>query len=57
MPALEASGAATWGRTKNQAQRNIQEVVQMVVEELIEDGNPIPSSVAAHEGTVVAVTM
>ncbi len=44
VPVLETKGAATWGRTKDQALRNIQEVVQMVVEELIEDGDPIPSS-------------
>ena len=57
VPELETKGAATWGKTKDQALRNIQEVVQMVVEELIEDGDPVPSSVAACEGTMVAVTV
>ena len=41
-PILEDKGAATWGYTKEEALKNIQEVVQMIVEELIEDGKPIP---------------
>lgn len=41
-PALEEYGAATWGLTREEALRHIQEVVQMVVEELQEDGLPIP---------------
>ncbi len=41
-PVLENKGAATWGYTKEEALKNIQEVVQMIVEELIEDGEPIP---------------
>lgn len=41
-PVLEERGAATWGYTEEEAFKNIQEVVQMVVEELIEDGEPIP---------------
>ncbi len=41
-PVLESKGGATWGYTKEEAYKNIQEVVQMVVEGLIEDGEPIP---------------
>lgn len=41
-PALQQYGAATWGYTREEALRHIQEVVQMVVEELIEDGIQIP---------------
>ena len=37
-PALERYGAVTWGRTEQEALKHIQEVVQMVVEELAEDG-------------------
>ena len=40
-PALEKQGAATWGYTKEEAFKNIQEVVEMIVEELIEDGEPL----------------
>ncbi len=41
-PALVAKGGATWGDTKEEALKHIQEVVQMVVETLIEDGEAIP---------------
>ena len=41
-PALEKYGAATWGKTKNEALKHIQEVVQMVVDELAEEGTAIP---------------
>jgi predicted RNase H-like HicB family nuclease len=37
-PALDRYGAATWGDTEEEAFQNIREVVQMVVEELREDG-------------------
>jgi predicted RNase H-like HicB family nuclease len=36
-PALEEKGAATWGHTRDEALRNIQEVTQLVVEELLDD--------------------
>ena len=41
-PILERYGAITWGYTKEEALKNIQEVVEMVVEELKEDNLPIP---------------
>lgn len=37
-PALQQYGAATWGYTREEALKHIQEVVQLVVEELLEDG-------------------
>lgn len=57
VPELEEKGAATWGHTKEEALRNIQEVAQMVVEELIEDGEPLPPSVTVSDQTVVAVSV
>ena len=39
IPELEHRGASTWGHTKEEAIRNIQEFAQMVIEELIEDGH------------------
>ena len=60
-PALEQYGAATWGYTREEAYQHIQEVVEMVVEELQEDGVPIPQSpneeVAVFEDERVAVTV
>ena len=41
-PALVAKGGATWGRTREEALKHIQEVIPMVVETLIEDGEPSP---------------
>ncbi len=43
-PALRQYGAATWGETQAEALRNIQEVVEMVVEELLEEGVQLPAS-------------
>jgi len=60
-PALDQYGAATWGNTHEEALKHIQEVVQMVIEELAEDGIPIPdgprSDVQVFEDTRVAVTV
>ena len=43
-PVLERYGAATWGYTQEEAYKNIQEVVQMIIAELIEDGESIPTT-------------
>ncbi len=48
-PALEGLGAATWGYTKEEALKNIREVVQMVVDELVEEGKEIPREAIAAE--------
>lgn len=41
-PALEENGAATWGRTREEALKNIQEVVRMTVESMLAHGEPVP---------------
>lgn len=41
-PSLVRYGGATWGYTRDEALKHIQEVVEMVVEDLIEDDIPIP---------------
>jgi predicted RNase H-like HicB family nuclease len=41
-PVLEKHGAATWGYTKEEALKNIREVVEMTIESMIEHGEPIP---------------
>ncbi len=43
-PALKQYGAATWGATKQEALQHIQEVVEMVVEEMVEEGLPLPGN-------------
>jgi predicted RNase H-like HicB family nuclease len=57
VPQLESKGASTWGRTKEEALKNIQEVAQMVIEELLEDGEPLPARVTVSDRPVVAVTV
>lgn len=60
-PALRAYGAVTQGSTEAEAARNIHEVIQMIVDELREDGIalPIPSGddVEVCDGARVAVTV
>lgn len=41
-PLLEKYGAATWGYTQEEAIKNIQDVIQIVIEELHEEGKTIP---------------
>jgi predicted RNase H-like HicB family nuclease len=43
-PALKPYGAVTQGETPEEALKNINEVVQMIVDELVEDGMPLPSN-------------
>jgi len=57
VPELESKGAATWGHTREEALKNIQEVAQMVIEELLEDGEPLPRSVTVSDRPVVAITV
>ena len=56
-PALEDKGAATWGKTRDEALENIHEVVQMVVEQLLADHEPLPEGVTVTDQPVVAVTL
>jgi predicted RNase H-like HicB family nuclease len=57
VPELESRGAATWGKTREEAIRNMQEVAQLVIEELLEDGEPVPAGIRVSENPVVAVTV
>ncbi len=43
-PALESQGASTWGHTREEALRHIDEVVQLVVESMMEHGEPLPEA-------------
>ena len=57
VPALEEKGAATWGYTKEEALKNIREVLQMVLEEMIEEGEPIPAEALVSESEEPLVTI
>ena len=60
-PALRGYGAVTQGATAEEALKNINEVVAMIVDELREEGAPLPAAsgedVQVFEGTRVAVTV
>ncbi len=55
-PALLSQGASTWGYTQKEALKHIEEVVRMVVQELIEDGEPVPDEVQISPEPLVSVT-
>lgn len=45
-PALQDKGGATWGYTRDEALRNIREVVEMTVESMIRHGERVPKEPA-----------
>jgi predicted RNase H-like HicB family nuclease len=55
-PALLPQGASTWGYTKEEALKHIEEVVRMAVRELTEDGEPIPIDLQVSPEPLVSVT-
>jgi predicted RNase H-like HicB family nuclease len=57
IPDLEEKGGATWGKTKEEALGNMREVAQMVIESMLEDGEPLPPGVTEMNEPVVAVTV
>jgi predicted RNase H-like HicB family nuclease len=56
-PELESRGAATWGHNREEALRNIEEVLQMVVEDMLEAGESLPDSVMVADEPRVAVNV
>ncbi len=56
-PALLKQGASTWGNTEAEALQHIHEVVQMVVQTLLEDGEPIPKDVLVSQEPLVSITI
>lgn len=57
VPDLESRGAATWGHTREEALRNIQEVAQLVIEQLLEDHEQLPASVSISDQPLLSVTV
>ncbi len=57
VPELESRGAATWGQSKDEALRNIEEVLQMVVEDLLQEGESLPQGVTVADEPMVAVNV
>ena len=42
-PALKGKGGSTWGNSREEALKHINEVVQLVVESMIEHGEQLPN--------------
>ena len=40
-PPWSSIGASTWGYTRKEALKNIQEVLSMIIEEFLEEGKPV----------------
>jgi predicted RNase H-like HicB family nuclease len=57
IPELENKGGATWGKTKEEALRNIHEVAQMVIESLLEDGARLLPFLTEVNDRVAVVTV
>jgi predicted RNase H-like HicB family nuclease len=45
-PALESQGGSTWGYTRDEALKHIDEVVRLVVESMIAHGEELPKEPA-----------
>ncbi len=54
-PALESVGASTSGDTREEAVKNIQQVLRMIVGELAEEGKEIPPDALSSDAVVVTV--
>ena len=55
--ALESMGASTWGETREEALKNIREVLTVMLEEFLEEGKDMAAQdVVAAEGTVITIT-
>ncbi len=57
VPALLEKGASTWGETREEAIKNIHEVLQLVLESLVEHGEPIPAPMAEFDQEVVSASV
>jgi predicted RNase H-like HicB family nuclease len=58
-PPLEGIGASTWGKTQEEALKNIQEVLSMILEEFAEEGKAVPETeqMTVSEGALVSVNV
>ncbi len=52
-------GASTWGKTREEAMKNIQEVLEMIIEELQEEGKPIVETefMTVSEDNLVSISL
>jgi len=56
-PPLEEIGASTWGANQQEALKNIQEVLSMIVDEFNEQGQTVPKNEGMFTSDGAAVTV
>lgn len=60
IPILESKGAASWGDTKEEALQNLRNAVELIIELMLEEGEPIPEGptdeVQVYEEPLITVT-
>ena len=58
-PPLEEIGASTWGETQEEALKNIQELLTMMLEQFEQEGQSIPATehMTISEGALVTVNL
>ena len=61
IPALEQQGAASWGYTQQEALRNLQNAVDLLVQYLLEQGEDLPTEpspqIQVSDVPLIAVTI
>ncbi|MFQ5794949.1 MAG: type II toxin-antitoxin system HicB family antitoxin [Candidatus Bipolaricaulia bacterium] len=57
VPALEEFGASTFGVTQEEAIKNLQQVLKMILEELLQESQPIPEDIEVSSEPRVTITV
>jgi len=57
VPELKSLGAASWGYTREEALKNVQEATELVIASMISRGEPLPEGIETSEEPLVAVSI
>jgi predicted RNase H-like HicB family nuclease len=57
VPELKSLGAASWGYTREEALRNLQEATELVIGSMVARGEDLPPGVRPSEEPLVAVSI
>jgi predicted RNase H-like HicB family nuclease len=57
VPELRSLGAATWGYTREEAMKNVQEAAELVIASMISRGEPLPQGIEPSKEPLVAVSI
>jgi len=57
IPALEHKGATTWAYTQEAALQHIRVLLHMVLQEMVQQGEPIPAAALVNESEEPLVTV